>query len=78
MQKLTKTIESLKKTDGNMNRQVFWELKRMIDPKKSIEHGSSINNDEGEKEEDINRIKEVYRKWYIQLFENRNRQQRKK
>ena len=45
MMKITKTVENLTKKDSNMNRHVFWELKRKIDPKKSTEHGCSINND---------------------------------
>ena len=62
MMNITKTVENLTKKDSNMNRHVFWELKRKIDPKKSTKQRCSINNDEGKKEEEIEQIKEVYRK----------------
>ena len=69
--KIIQTVNNMKAKDGTLNRNTFWDFKRKIEPKKKIEQGGTINNKDGEKEEDITKIKEVYRAWYSELFETR-------
>ena len=44
--KIKRTVENLRRKDGTLNRNTFWEFKRKIDPKKSVEQGCTINNNQ--------------------------------
>ena len=55
--------------NGGLNSNAFWDFKKKMDSeKKKIEPITAMINEKGENETDIDKIKEIFKKFYTELF----------
>ena len=65
---INRNIKEIKE-NGGVNANIFWEFKKRMDNKtKKDEEITAIKNEKGELETDIEKIKEIFKNFYIQLF----------
>ena len=68
--KVSATVENLRKEGGGMNETTFWEFKKKLERRKE-EHPHTIRNENGETVETSEEIKEAYKTFYEKLFEQK-------
>ena len=79
-QTINRNIKEIQE-NGGLNANIFWEFKKRMDrDKKREENITAIKNNEGELETDIEKIKNIFKIFYTELFKpnkNENTQEEK-